>query len=78
MVSELLFETEHLNKNAEYGYSGDCLLSLVLSIKNQSEFLQEVEITQALVDCLSQNRIKNRKNLQILVKVVMRAAFPGV
>ena len=78
MVSELLFETEHLNKNAEYGHSGDCLLSLVLSIKNQSEFLQEVEITQALVDCLSQNRIKNRKNLQILVKVVMRATFPGV
>ena len=55
MVSELLFESEHLNKDAEYGYSGNCLLRLILSIKYQSEFLQKVKITQTLVDGLSQN-----------------------
>ena len=55
MVSELLFESEHLNKDAEYGYSGNCLLRFILSIKYQSEFLQKVKITQTLVDGLSQN-----------------------
>jgi hypothetical protein len=63
MISKFLFKTKHLNNDAENGYSGDCLLRLVLSIKNQSEFLQKVEITETLVDGLSQNRLKNRKNL---------------
>ncbi len=78
MVSELLFESEHLNKDAEYGYSGNCLLRLILSIKYQSEFLQKVKITQTLVDGLSQNLVKYWKYLKILVKVVMRATFPRV
>ena len=51
---------------------------LILSIKNQIEFLQKVKITEALIDGLSQNLVKYWKYLKILVKVVMRTTLPRV
>lgn len=78
MIGTLFLESEHLSKDAKDCHTSHRVLGFILGVKNQNEFLKEVEIRECLVDCLPQDTVKDREYFKVLIEIVMWATLPWV